>query len=259
MVVDGANAGVKAIMCEKPLATSMEDANRMIRACEDHGVPISVGHTHSWDPLCHKVRDMVRDGAIGTLLSMEASHGGPRAMMFRNGTHMLHAIVFFAESDPTHVFGLLEDGFDHWDEYRGDGGKKPENDPGVSGFIKFANGVRAHYDCTKSGVSGTQRFRLQLNGSQGQIFFELYSGSATISTYDEGLKEDVTRTINPLNLASNFQVMGYVAAYEELISIVENGGGEGVGSGQESRKVVQIMTGFLKSHQEGSRLVEVPQ
>ena len=78
-------------------------------------------------------------------------------------------------------------------------------------------------------------------------------------TYDEGLQEDVTRTINPLNLASNFQVMGYVAAYEELISIVENGGGEGVGSGQESRKVVQIMTGFLKSHQEGSRLVEVPQ
>ena len=33
IVVDGANASVKGILCEKPLATSLEDADRMIEAC----------------------------------------------------------------------------------------------------------------------------------------------------------------------------------------------------------------------------------
>jgi len=62
MVVDAANSGIKAIMCEKPLATTM---------------------------------------------------GGPRAMLFHNGSHRVHALVFFADSEPTHVMGLLEEGFDH--------------------------------------------------------------------------------------------------------------------------------------------------
>ena len=38
VVVDAANAGVKAIFCEKPLCTSMEDAYRMRDAVEASGV-----------------------------------------------------------------------------------------------------------------------------------------------------------------------------------------------------------------------------
>jgi hypothetical protein len=199
---------------------------------------------------------MVRDGEIGPLSTIIADLGGERAMMFRNGTHTLHAVVFFADSEPTHVFGLLEDGFDHWNEYRGDGGKKPESDPAVSGFIKFRNGVRAYFDCTKTTLVGST---LRLAGSKGQITFGLSDGWATWRSQDPESGDEVTRIIKPLGIASNYQVMGYVAAYEELISIIENGWGESVGSGRESRRVVQILTGFLQSHQEGSRLVEVPE
>ena len=39
--------------------------------------------------------------------------------------------------------------------------------------------------------------------------------------------------------------------------LVENGG-EGVGTGEHGRWVVQIMTGFLNSHQAGSTIVDVP-
>ena len=66
--------------------------------------------------------------------------------------------------------------------------------------------------------------------------------------------------IKPIGLVSSYQSMGYVAAYEELIALAEAGGkGRSVGSGQEARRVVQIMTGMLKSHQAGNSLVEVPQ
>ena len=39
----------------------------------------------------------------------------------------------------------------------------------------------------------------------------------------------------------------------------DGGKGRSVGSGQQARHVVQVMTGFLKSHQAGSTLVDAPQ
>ena len=45
LVVDAAEAGVKGIFCEKPLATSMEDADRMIQACEGSGTVLVVDHS----------------------------------------------------------------------------------------------------------------------------------------------------------------------------------------------------------------------
>ena len=156
---------------------------------------------------------------------------------------------------PTHVSGVLEEGFDDWTEYKGDGGKKPENDPAVSGLIMFENGVRALYECNKKTINGST---LHLQGSKGEIVFGLNQGYATLRTENDG-GDDVTQIIKPLGIVGSYQSMGYVAAYEELISLIEAGGtGESVGSGREARRVVQVMNGFLKSHQAGSSLVEVP-
>jgi len=197
---------------------------------------------------------MVRDGEIGQVKSIAATMGGPRAMMFRNGTHRLHGLVFFADSEPTHVMGLLEDGFDHWDEYRGDGGKSPEGEPGVNGIIKFANGVRAYFDCTKNAFDTSS---ITISGTKGKITLVNGTGMATLESADDS-GDTISRTIKPMGIVSNYQTMGYVAAYEELIALAESGTGESVGNGRQARQVVQILTGFLKSHQAGSALIEVP-
>jgi predicted dehydrogenase len=198
---------------------------------------------------------MIRDGEIGPVRSIVGSMGGARAMMFRNGTHMLHGVVFFADSEPTHTIGLLEEGFDDWDEYRGDGGKKPESEPAASGIIKFANGARAYFDCTKEASGGSV---ITIAGTKGKITIGLNDGWARLDNEDDG-GDTISRIIKPVGIVSNYQSMGYVAAYEELIALAEGGEGESVGSGRQGRHVVQVMTGILKSHQAGSALVEVPQ
>ena len=161
IVVDGANAGVKGILCEKPLATSLEDADRMIEACKERGIPLHVDHNRRWSPLIHKVRDELRAGAIGPLGSVIVSHGGPRAMLFRSGTHMIDAVCFLVESEPAQIFGVLEKGFEDWDRYRGDGGRLPENDPSASGMILFKNGVRVLYDGNKSTILASDSILLR--------------------------------------------------------------------------------------------------
>ena len=45
IVIDGAESGVKGIFCEKPIATTLEDADAMIAACERNGCE-DVGKPH---------------------------------------------------------------------------------------------------------------------------------------------------------------------------------------------------------------------
>ena len=250
IVIDGARSGVKGIFCEKPIATTIEDADAMIAACEENGVKMSVNHTRRWSPIFHKVRGAIRRGTIGPLSSITAELGGPRAMMFRNGTHLIDAICFFAESKPTRVSALLEDGFDHWDRYRGDGGKLPENEPGATGLVLFENGIRALFRGTKGTLS---RSTLELTGPMGQISVAGDEPTAELIMEGDGPLVLVRKSLR----SENYQVHGMVAAYKELVDIIERGG-ESISSPRDARTALQIMLGFLDSHQDGSRLVKVP-
>ncbi|MBI3942029.1 MAG: Gfo/Idh/MocA family oxidoreductase, partial [Chloroflexi bacterium] len=179
MVVAAAEAGVKGIICEKPLATTIQDAERMIAAVEKHGTKMAVEHTRRWIYEYHEAREMVRQGRIGQLHRIVATLNGERAMVFRNGTHIIDLICFFAESDPEWVMGALDASFDGYGpRYAGDGGHKPSTDPGVLGMVSFKNGVRALYQGSQNtvGYSG-----IDLVGSKGRIHigiashqFELY-------------------------------------------------------------------------------------
>ena len=55
-VCDAVAAGVRGIFCEKPLATTAEDADRIIDALARHNAVLSVDHTRSWLPSYQAVR-----------------------------------------------------------------------------------------------------------------------------------------------------------------------------------------------------------
>jgi myo-inositol 2-dehydrogenase/D-chiro-inositol 1-dehydrogenase len=48
-------AGKKAILCEKPLATSRADGQRILRAARSSGTPVVLGTMHAYDPACRAV------------------------------------------------------------------------------------------------------------------------------------------------------------------------------------------------------------
>lgn len=250
IVIDGACSGLQGILCEKPIATTLDDADAMIDACERNRVALSINHTRRWSPVLHNARDAIRRGRIGPITVMTAVLGGPRAMLFRNGTHFIDALCFFAESKPAKVSALLEDGFDHWDRYRGDGGKLPENEPGATGTILFENGVIALY----RGIKGTPTISaFEITGPKGSISFTGDPVIAYLTTTETGSLEPFHTVLRP----EQYQVHGMVAAYRELIDIIRRGG-ESISSPRHARMSLQIMLGFLNSHRQGSRFVDVP-
>jgi len=64
-------AGI-AVLCEKPLTTTLDEARRLHAAAESRGVPFAVAYTYTGFPMVMFARELVRDGAIGEVLKVEA-------------------------------------------------------------------------------------------------------------------------------------------------------------------------------------------
>ena len=96
-------AAGKHVICEKPLAITLEDADQMIAAVEARGVQFIVGQSQSYEPPIRAIRELVRSGEIGPLgmisgwyfndwlyrprLPAELDTGMGGGVVFRQGAH----------------------------------------------------------------------------------------------------------------------------------------------------------------------------
>jgi predicted dehydrogenase len=65
--VEIAAACGKHIICEKPMALSIEDCDAMVAAAKRHGIMLMAGHTHSFDAPVRKIEELVAGGSVGKL------------------------------------------------------------------------------------------------------------------------------------------------------------------------------------------------
>ncbi|HRW08590.1 MAG TPA: Gfo/Idh/MocA family oxidoreductase [Caldilineaceae bacterium] len=245
-VAAAAQPSVRAILCEKPIATTLADADRMIAAAAQHDVLLSIEHTRRWAPQFHAARELIRSGELGPLRSITVNMYSPRSMLFRNGTHMVDMIGFFAEAEPQWVFAELEEGFDHFTEYKSDGGHDPATDPAATAYIHYANGVRAIYHSVKVTMPGSQ--------------FELLCDKGRIEVSDRELvvvrgesHYAWSRTTLP---AGDYMQTHQLGAVAELIHVLEQGGAL-ISPGAAARQAVAIMLAMLQSHAAGNVRVNV--
>jgi predicted dehydrogenase len=113
-----AEAG-KHVLVEKPMALSVAEANRMIDACRRNGVLLMVGHMIRFSPHARRMREIVRSGALGPIVSARADFvydgristrswllerpmagGGP---VFDVGVHCLDTLRFVLDDEVVSV------------------------------------------------------------------------------------------------------------------------------------------------------------
>lgn len=165
-VIRGAKTG-KHILCEKPMANSSAEAERMIAACAHANVKLMIAYRQQYEPHNILLRKMVAAGKLGQLrgfLSTNSQRAGdPSQWRLKKslagggclpdvGLYCLNAARFLSGAEPTHVAAQI------W---------QPKDDPrfreveaGISFSLQFPNGFTA--TCTSSyDVHKSQMYRLE--------------------------------------------------------------------------------------------------
>lgn len=105
MVVAAAEAGVRAIHCEKPVAGTFGEAKHLAQVCAERGVQLTFNHQRRHLPVFQLARTLIRDGAIGQLQRLEGSCSN----LLDWGTHWLNMFQMLnEESAPVWVMGQVD-------------------------------------------------------------------------------------------------------------------------------------------------------
>jgi predicted dehydrogenase len=73
-VIRAAKAG-KHVMCEKPMSTSVKDAQDMIKACQDAGVQLGIGYRMHFEPFTKEAIRLSREKIIGDVRFLQTNFG----------------------------------------------------------------------------------------------------------------------------------------------------------------------------------------
>jgi UDP-N-acetylglucosamine 3-dehydrogenase len=78
MTIAALNAG-KHVLCEKPMATSREEAESMIEAAKANNKKLMIAHNQRFVTSHQKARQLIQNGEIGKIYSFRTAfgHGGP--------------------------------------------------------------------------------------------------------------------------------------------------------------------------------------
>ncbi|MBS4196063.1 Gfo/Idh/MocA family protein [Lederbergia citri] len=74
--IDALNVG-KHVLCEKPMATSEEDALAMIEAAKNNNKKLMIAHNQRFVPSHEKARELIENGEIGKIYSFRTAFGHP--------------------------------------------------------------------------------------------------------------------------------------------------------------------------------------
>lgn len=106
MVEAACNAGVRGIVCEKPMALDLAGCDRMLAAAEGAGTVLVIGHQRRLQPKFTRARDFIAQGDIGDPELLCGIAGGD---LLTDGTHTVDALRFFAGDAPVEwVMGTID-------------------------------------------------------------------------------------------------------------------------------------------------------
>jgi len=248
IVIDGSAYGVPAILCEKPIATTLAEADLMTRTCEENGTLLSIEHTRRWDPSFVDALTLIQSEELGPLRTIVGEMFSPRAMLFRNGIHLIDLFNFYAEVPAKWVFSELEMGFDTFREYNGDGGRSPDSDPYASAYIHYENGIRGFFNSYKTTFPGWQ---MQLTCENGRL--HLSDRNMRVIRASSHYQWEESDLVTEPHMYTH-----QLGAVAELVTALK---GEDVSLScppKEARKALELVIAMLKSHTEGNRRVDLP-
>jgi len=243
--VKAAQAG-KHVLCEKPLANTVEEVDTIAEAAQKAGVVVMEAFMYRHHPQTLKVKELVDGGAIGKLqlirgsftfaisneddVRLNASLGG--GSIWDVGCYPISYARLITDAEPIEVFG--------WQIT----GQRNGVDETFAGQMRFPNNVFAQFD---SGFRTPRRSHIELAGTEGTIEvpqpFQPYSNEKIVIR--NGDKEQVIEIPGEDLYLGEVENMADAILYGKAIRM----------SLADSRNNVATIQALLRSAQEGKPVI----
>lgn len=177
--VQALNAG-RHVVCEKPLATTTAGCDAMIAAAARNKVVLSAFHNRHWDGCIMRAVKVVRSGAIGEIVRIEAHMGKwapPRdwwrssrsisgGILYDWGAHLIEYSLQLIDSEIAEVSGFAKRGF--WAPKTA--WKDDTNEDEAFAVVRFAGGQWLTL-CISQIDSRPKYGVLEITGTKGTYLF----------------------------------------------------------------------------------------
>ncbi len=162
-------------LIEKPLATSVSDADRIIKLARDRGLSIRVIHNYSFLPCVRKARGVVSSGRLGKVIDVDIRYMTPlRCERYIDQSHWVHSLPGGVFSDiAPHLAMLLLDFLEECLEVNVMTKKNTQYPYLLADELKVAvNSREALGSFTLSFGSASFRFTIDIVGTEGSLFLD---------------------------------------------------------------------------------------
>lgn len=243
-VLDAAKRGLP-ILCEKPLAMTEAEAEKMIQATREAGVMLFTGLDYRFSPVSQTIRNLVKDGAIGEVRSLRLiyiwnNHGkfikGDDGQRVRNarrdfrmeeggpmvdcGVHQIDLARFWLQSEVTdfHAEGVWVDEYDAPDHMY----VHMNHENGAHAMVEMS------YSFCHTAKEPIHHFTYQLIGTEGLIRFDRENKIFEVRN---------SGGTQPLPFAGEKNFAGMYVAFAEAL---EKGGSDVLPTGEDGRIATHI-------------------
>ena len=171
----------KHCFVEKPLAQSVEEAERAVAAAERSGKALMVGHLLEYHPGVAKLKEIAVSGELGDIhyiYSNRLNLGKLRAdenALWSLGAHDISVVLHLAEEEPFELSA------------RGEAYKQRGIEDVVFGFLRFPSGLAAHLHLSWLDPHKERRFTVV--GSKRMATFDDMDLERKVTVYDKGFDE----------------------------------------------------------------------
>lgn len=252
----------KHVIIEKPLALTLEQADEMIKACEDNHLKLMYAEELCFAPKYERVRSLVEAGAVGDvyLLKQAEKHSGPHSRWFyqketAGGGVMMdmgcHALAWFRWMNKgVNVKSVYADMKTvlHKDI--------TDCDDNTITIVEFENGVTGMAEDSWARHGGMDD-RIEVYGTKGVSYADLFQGNSalTYSTdgYDYAAEKAGTTQGWSFTMYEEAFNQGYPQELSHFIDCVRNDK-EPLVTGHDGRAVLEIIYAAYESARSGQKV-----
>lgn len=258
ITIRAASAGMH-VLCEKPLAVSLSEADGMIAACQRAGVALMYAENLLFVPMYQRVRALAQRGHVGApfLVKQAQCHGGPYSPWFWDveragggvlldmGCHSIHAICRVMGAWPEAVTATLGR-YAHADKGRGE--------DHATVILHFPGGAIGIAESSWAMPGGNDY--LEVYGPKGRLVANLERGPAIamyLAPESERALDASTRSGWQYVMYEEAWQFGFPQELQHFVDVVE-GRAELQSSGEDGRRVLEIICAAYASARLGQRV-----